>query len=1059
MRIEGLSADTFWKGEVRVSGLVTDGKEQHKARIYVKGSQVYDYSCSCVAGNSYRGMCPHCEALLKEFKEREGELKKQPVSTSQGVRFMIRDYTDRAVARARGLGEERKVGLEPRLTLSGRKLKLELKVGRERKYMVRDLAAFAEAVERGRTAGYGKGLSFCHSREAFEETSKPLLDFVLEQAAVYKSYYEQFSHASYLPPQVKALELNPAGCSRLMELLENRIVEFIDAANPHEKRRLLVCMADPAFKVTVRRDGRDGVRVEVPQDILVFFGEQDMYVADKSFLYLCSPEFTEAASVFLEHMILTYGASRQVTVNDRDMPQFYETVLKGLAPFGLLDTGTVDLSAYRPEPLEAVFAFSSPGEDTVWMVPELSYGESRFNPVVGEPETDRFSARQVVRDRAGEIRIEQAISKYFKYRETDGSLVIRGDEDIYRLLDSGMEEFLSLGRVELAEDFEKMRVLPPPKVSLGVTLKSGWLDLTVEADGMTGEELSGLLREYRQKKTFYRMKSGAFLTLGDDGLMTVARLMEGLSLDDKELKDGHLSLPGNRAMYLDSVMKEGRQISYYRDSLFKAVVRGMKSVEDSDYPVPAGLSQVLRGYQKTGFRWLKTLDEWGFGGILADDMGIGKTLQILALLEDEAKRQSPGSAGRMPSLVVCPASLVYNWESEIERFVPGLKFCVVDGTASERREMLERAGEYELLVTSYDLLKRDISLYEGIQFRYQVADEAQFIKNAATQSARAVKKIRAVTRFALTGTPVENRLGELWSIFDYLMPGFLFGYQKFRRVFELPILKAENQETLENLRKLTAPFILRRLKKDVLKDLPDKLETVVYSRFEGEQKALYAANARKLKMLLEKTDDEDYAGERMQILAELTRLRQICCDPSLCYENYGGGSAKLDTCLQLLEEAVESGHKVLLFSQFTSMLEIIGKRLSEREIPFHRLIGSTPKEERAFLTESFKTDDVKVFLISLKAGGTGLNLTAADIVIHFDPWWNVAAQNQATDRAYRIGQKKQVIVFRLIAKHTVEENILKLQESKRLLAEQVISEGMVSPGSLSREDILKLLGE
>ena len=351
----------------------------------------------------------------------------------------------------------------------------------------------------------------------------------------------------------------------------------------------------------------------------------------------------------------------------------------------------------------------------------------------------------------------------------------------------------------------------------------------------------------------------------------------------------------------------------------------------------------------------------------------------------------------------------------------------------------------------FDYFVRDIELYQDLPFFCEIIDEAQFIKNHATQGAKAVKTIHASFRLALTGTPVENQLSELWSIFDYLMPGFLYTYDKFKKRYESPIVKDQDEEALGRLQRMTAPFILRRLKSDVLKELPEKLETVIYSKMEKEQQELYTANAWQLK---EHLDD----GNKIQILSALTRLRQICCDPRLCYGNYKAGSAKLKTCMDLIRTGVEGEHKILLFSQFTSMLELIGARMKKEGISYYQLTGETSKEDRLKLVQAFHKDETPVFLISLKAGGTGLNLTAADMVIHYDPWWNVAAQNQATDRAYRIGQEKQVSVFKLITRDTIEENILKLQESKRLLADQIVSEGMVSLGSLSHDQLKELLG-
>lgn len=378
-----------------------------------------------------------------------------------------------------------------------------------------------------------------------------------------------------------------------------------------------------------------------------------------------------------------------------------------------------------------------------------------------------------------------------------------------------------------------------------------------------------------------------------------------------------------------------------------------------------------------------------------------------------------------------------------------MKILVAVGNAQEREQKLQHMNEYDAVVTSYDLLKRDISYYENIIFRFQVIDEAQYIKNPLTQSAKAVKMIRSSTKFALTGTPIENRLSELWSIFDYLMPGFLYSYQKFKKIYEIPIVKEQDKEALEALRKMTKPFILRRLKSDVLKELPEKMETVVYSKMDEPQQKLYTANAWKLKENLE-------IHNKIQILSALTRLRQVCCDPRLVYENYRDGSAKLETCMELIVSGVEWKQDSFVFPVYL----YVGvdwpadcKRRFKLLLSYRRDAERGTAENDSGVSEGFCAH----ILISLKAGGTGINLTAASMVIHYDPWWNVAAQNQATDRAYRIGQDKKVSVFKLITKDTIEENILKLQASKQVLAEQVVTEGMVSLGGLSQEELLKLL--
>ncbi len=1056
MKIRELTVNTFWKGEVGVRGLVEDNGKEYRVQLYGKGSAVRDYSCSCPEGNSWRGMCPHAKALWEAYQKKEknqGGSGSGLVFTSQEVRTMIREYTNREVARIQLEGQEGAVRFLARLSISGggKEIRAEFKVGREKQYVIRDLTAFAQAMNHGTYVEYGKNFAFYHSLDAFTPESRPLVEFVVELVNVYRDYYAQFRRTSFdSHPPLRELNLSRENRDRFFAIVAGQTLEVENGLKG--KRNLQVCSQNPRFYVQVQRQGRDGLSVSFDPKSFLFFGEKCLYVGDEERIYCCDEECSRVMGVFAAQM--SQSVKHTVTVNQKDIPLLYERVLRRIEPYCVFQDEGINWEEYQSEPLKAEFRFTSEEPGEITMEPVLSYGEYTFHPI-----EDETLPRTVCRDVPGEFRISQLIARYFRYKEPEGKkLVIRGDDEaMFRLMESGMAEFAQLGNILVDDSVRHMRILPPLSVRTSVSMNGGWLDIRLDMDGLTASDLEQILKAYQGKKKFYRLKSGEFLKLQDDGLLAVARLGEGLDLDSKKLASGHLSLPGYRAFYLDSLFKEGPGITFYRDQLFKAVVRGMKAVEDSDFAVPSCLQTVLRGYQKLGFRWLRTLDSYGFGGILADDMGLGKTVQMIALFVDEyASGKDAGAKER--SLIVCPASLVYNWENEFQKFAPMLKVQAVAGTAQEREEVFASLDEgCQVLITSYDLLKRDMKHYESMSFRFQVIDEAQYIKNAATQSARAVKAIRARTRFALTGTPIENRLGELWSIFDYLMPGFLFTYARFKKIYESPIVRESDPEAVSNLKRLIGPFVLRRVKKDVLKELPDKLETAVYSRLQGQQKELYTANAAKLKEELESGGDAVYEKGKIQILAELTRLRQICCDPALCYENYRGGSAKLETCMDLIRNGVNGGHKILLFSQFTSMLRIIEKRLSQEEIACYTLTGSTPKEERLRMVDSFHTDPVPVFLISLKAGGTGLNLTAADMVIHYDPWWNVAAQNQATDRAHRIGQEKQVSVFKLITKGTIEENIMVLQESKKNLADQIIAEGAVSLSSLTREDLVKML--
>ena len=1070
MKIIKMSVDTFWKGEVRVQGQIEDETKVYQTRIFIKGSQIYDYSCSCAEGNSFRGPCVHAKALQEAFARQQKAEHTPPVSTSPEIRMMIREYTNREVARILGEEEREPVYLHPYLQIRRGEVLLEARIGREKRYIVKNLLEFAQAVHSGKRVEYGKGMAFEHVPSAFAPESRPFLDLLLEEADAYIRHYEEMrGHAGLPLPVMRALTLGSAARDRLFDLLEGKEVQTED-----EKGAERVCRVerkDPRFPVEVEARG-DGIAVTVPSALTSFRGEQRLYVADGLHLFGCSELYTETMGVFLEQMEQggrecgSRKEKRELLVGSRDIPLFYARVLEGMEALGILQSPEIDWEKYRPEALKARFEFDSDSPDELRLRPTLSYGDFTFSPLA-----DEHVPREICRDVPAEFYISRLITRYFSYWEDEsGELVIRGDEEaLYQVLSEGMTQFQEVGEVWLSESVRHLRVLPPPGVSMGVSLGGGWLDLKIETAGIDPAELLQVLSEYRQKKKYYRMKNGEFLQLSGGGLQALDSLTADLGLTKSEFQAGEAKIPAYRAFYLDSLSGDGRMKLFKRDEAYGMRVRDLKTAQSVSYAVPAVLEKTLREYQKIGYTWMRTLARYHFGGILADDMGLGKTLQVIALLtafyQEKTEQKAAGNEGRgselpLPSLIVCPASLVYNWGQEFARFSPGIRVLLIAGTAKERQEQLEEQMRMEasegaqVIITSYDLLKRDRAAYLGRTFEYEIIDEAQVIKNAKTQGAKAVKEISANARFALTGTPVENRLSELWSIFDFLMPGFLYSYRKFRERYELPIVKNQDPEALTALRRMTGPFVLRRLKKDVLRELPTKEERIVYSAASGRQQKLYTASALKLKEALA---GGAWSGNgKLEVLSQLMRLRQICCDPALCFEDYTGESAKLETCVSLIASASAAGHKILLFSQFASMLERIRERLLQEGISSHLLVGATPKEERSRMVQAFASDEVPVFLISLKAGGTGLNLTAADIVIHYDPWWNVAAQNQATDRAYRIGQEKPVTVYKLILKDTIEENLLKLQNAKLALAAQVVSEGMVSLGDLSQNELMEL---
>ncbi len=639
--------------------------------------------------------------------------------------------------------------------------------------------------------------------------------------------------------------------------------------------------------------------------------------------------------------------------------------------------------------------------------------------------------------------------------EDNGQYVLTDKEKIYLFVFELLPRLQQMAEVYYSEDFKKVTVKRELCITGRVSLAGNMLEISFDTGDIDPDELKGILQSLRRKKRFYRLKDGGILPLSRyselDELLHIADQMD---INPKDFVNGKIYLPIYRAFYLENLFNDTRIGIMEKTRDFDEFVRKVCEIRNRVYEIPKSLDGVLRDYQKAGFQWLKALTETGLGGILADDMGLGKTLQVLALILSE-KGKSKG-----PALVIAPTSLVYNWMFEAEKFTPELKVAAIIGTQPQRKQFLDKMNEFDLVITSYPLIRRDIEAYQKYSFSFCIIDEAQHVKNHYTQSAKAIRKISAQTRFALTGTPMENSLMELWSIFDFIMPGYLYTQQKFHERFVKPIVYDGDKKAGEDLSRHIRPFILRRMKKDVLEELPDKIETIVTCEMTRAQQDIYLAVLAQARKEIEATVDEmGFEKSHMQILAALTRLRQICCHPASYIENYEGGSGKLDLLTELLEENLSLGHRVLLFSQFTSVLDIIEKELINRGIGCFYLSGKTSAEERASMVSKFNGGEGDVFLLSLKAGGTGLTLTGADMVIHFDPWWNPAVEDQATDRAYRIGQQKAVHVFKLITRNTIEEKILLLQKKKKELIDMVIKPGETLLNKLTMEEVRQLFEE
>lgn len=633
-----------------------------------------------------------------------------------------------------------------------------------------------------------------------------------------------------------------------------------------------------------------------------------------------------------------------------------------------------------------------------------------------------------IRDNIYEEKIVMEMEKLKFIRDDNKFKFIGEDEDIYNLLSIRFKELLKEGKVYLTKDFKDIRLIKGKDLEYSFIEEDEGYYFKVK--GFTIKELNSALHDMKNKKGFYKTKNNNYLDLKDK---TVIRILN--ILDSLDISDDNITIDKNNMLYINESLKNQGTAFDKGEETIKEIDKGLSNRKQRE--VPDDLNAKLRNYQVEGFNWLNEIANLKVGGILADEMGLGKTIQIIAFLLSQKGKKS---------IVITPTSLIYNWRDEFNKFAPSLNVGIIHGDKKNRVVMMEK--DFDVIVTTYGLIKNDYEYYKEKEFDFCIIDEAQNIKNSKAQNTKYVKAIKAGCRIALSGTPMENNLMELWSIFDYIMPGYLLSEAKFKE-------KYLKEDMYDELKELIKPFILRRLKKDVIDELPNKIEKKFMVEMEENQKAVYQSYIKEVRQKL-------YSGEdnKITVFSYLTKLRQLCLDPSLILDDYVGRSAKIEAALNIVNMAIAENRKVLIFSQFTSVLQKLGSELSEKNIGYLYLDGSTKANKRVEMVKEFnESEDLKIFLISLKAGGTGLNLTSSDLVLHFDPWWNPAIEDQATDRAHRIGQQNIVEVIKLIAKDSVEENIIRLQEDKRELINKVISGEEIGSnviGKLSRDEIIDL---
>jgi len=727
----------------------------------------------------------------------------------------------------------------------------------------------------------------------------------------------------------------------------------------------------------------------------------------------------------------------EILYEKNELSDLFGSVIPLLKKIGTVSVSDVVAKEVVYHPLETIFIFRKI-KGMIKVRVDFTYGAVVFS-TDKEHSVASDDNQEVVRDSKKEQEILEQLAAFGYQKTADGyEKVLPAGERLYYFFKAEVPTFRRLGEVRMGKKLRELYLdAAHHQPLIEVSDSDSWLDVRFDVTGIAEQEIDAVLASLLRNDRFYTLETGEVLSLDSEEFQQTSEVLTMLRQNMKNVQ-GTIQVPRNQGLMIENML-ENNSRAHFSDS-FKEMVSNLTHPEEFAVTLPENIQATLRTYQIDGFKWLKMLSYYQFGGILADEMGLGKTLQTITYLLSEKEEQKQKGA----ALIVAPASLIYNWAAEIKKFAPELQAEVVAGNKSERERLANQVG-LDIVITSYASLRQDIEMYQALNLGYLILDEAQMVKNSATKTAQALKSLTVPQRFALSGTPIENNIDELWSIFQMILPGLFPSKTLFRSMKP------------EEIAKMIQPFILRRDKKTVLADLPDKIESNLYSVLTEEQKTVYLAYLKQMQEDVSQMDQDSFKKNRLSILAGLTRLRQICCDPSLFIDDYTGGSGKLEQAKDLLVAAKENNRRVLLFSQFTSMLSIIEEELTELGLTTFYLRGSTKPKERMAMADAFNAGEKDVFLISLKAGGTGLNLTGADTVILYDLWWNPAVEEQAAGRAHRIGQKNVVEVWRMIAEGTVEEKMDSLQQEKRELFQKVIQGNEEQLAKMTEDDIRTIL--
>lgn len=969
---------------------------KYMVQIEMNQNKIEATYCTCPQWQSTHS-CKHVAACLLLYSDRLFSFMNEKV-LEQKSQVILRKLSEQFKQSSK---KKKEVFLLPMIAIESgyyhNYVSLKVKIGIDKTYsFLGKFSNFMYAYRNQQAFSFGANFIYDPSEHYLSEQSQKLLEFIDNL----KTYYRVNGNSALLNDRTlkDLLAIYPEGVYLdSSEVFLPLVEDFPFPVNFSKTQDQYKLMFDGTFEA------------------LQFLTTDHEYVLYQQKIYHLNPQ---------QQLLLNECVSSDMTelvFPETQFPDLQKTVLRVVKDHLILDETTQDVIIdTKPE----VSFYFDLNENDITCVPKFVYRNreiSYFDEV-----TD------LVRDVDYEEEVVDELY-FYGFHKMSHFFLLDDFDLVCEFMDGGLDEISEKYSVFTSEKLRDTHILK--KNTITTTFHIGQdhiLHYDFDLGAISSDEIDKIMNSLNQKKKYYRLKSGDILSLEEESLKELHDLSEDLDLSLSDMKEGSGVLPKYRALYLDS-LKQKKYGIIKTDSMFQQFIKQFEEYQNVELSFSKEELDVLRDYQVDGVRWLYTICKCGFGGILADEMGLGKSIQTIIffkkLLEEDKEAKF---------LIVCPTSLVYNWENEFQKFAPDISHEVFSGVRDARRRLLE-SYTGSVYITSYGLLREDADFYQSMNFKVFVIDEAQNIKNPTTGLTKVVKSILAETKMALTGTPIENSIVELWSIFDFIMPGFLSSLVKFQKKYKVKEFDEETNQLLDRLRMQVKPFILRRKKSDVVKDLPAKIENNIYIDLNEEQKKIYAAEVKYVNEQMDQMIKQGgFTKNKMLILRLLTRLRQVCIDPAILFSEYHGGSSKIENLIKVIKEVVSNGHKILLFTSFKTALEIVKDALDEEDISNYTIAGDVPSKKRQMLVDAFNKDNTNVFLIMLKSGGTGLNLTSADVVIHLDLWWNPQAENQATDRTHRIGQTKTVEVIKLICKGTIEEKILDLQQKKKILSDKIL---------------------